>query len=239
MSMLMPLSSPASTPAVHRDESQDAEAARPKSPEPARPKSRSSFISKIIPSSFRSPASSTSPEKVRTSSDKLSPTKLVNSLDQNPQQSPSHKFPQSPSSSNKNKGASPIRGGASSPVKLPSKVVSKPKPKKITKYDTTHHVSKLAVEDDYDGNRAKKPERPVIDEEERKLLKLILNGNENVRSIYLFIYFMYYLYLPRSVFIWLLLCRFQCMIQTYYFYSSYAYLLRNFKNGMIRDDVAV
>jgi hypothetical protein len=159
---------------------------------PARPKSRSSFMSMILPTSMMpgGGASASGTERVsspprsgKNSPEKPSGAAAGSSSSKTPTVSPSKNSSApspskvaAPPSKGKEKSASKLFGG---PAQKAAAVKPKEKKeKKENKYDTDLHPSKLS--DEAPRGSVGKPERPTITAEERKMLNLILSGNENV-----------------------------------------------------------
>lgn len=174
---------------------------------PARPKSRSSFISMLLPDPDRakSPARSSIGSSLLSSilpTSFLSPGGSASAAaategNDSPGKPKGGASRASAGEGGSGKG-SPSKGKSPLPVRTapaPGKVATsgspskagaaaapiQPKPKKVTKYDVSAHASKLAVDEGEGKVRTGKPEKPIITRDERKMLDLILSGNENVR----------------------------------------------------------
>lgn len=177
-----PMVSPVSVHApasAHSPASAEPEAAESRSL--SRPKSRSSFVNMLYSTASAAAAATSSV----ASSVSTAATATVHSISN---KSPMKSRPPSANgetstlgrflspSRNAPTGSSKKGGG----VNTSAKMTSSAKAKKDTKYDLNVHKSKLLVRDE--RQIVRRPVKPQLTREDRKIMDLILSGNENVRQ---------------------------------------------------------
>ena len=145
----------------------------------SRPKSRSSFVNMLYSTASAAAAATSSV----ASSVSTAATATVHSISN---KSPMKSRPPSASGETSTLGRflSPSRNaptGSSKKggVNTSAKMTSSAKVKKDTKYDLNVHKSKLLVRDE--RQIVRRPVKPQLTREDRKIMDLILSGNENVR----------------------------------------------------------
>lgn len=154
-----------------------------------RPKSRG-FVSMLISSASSAAAAASSATSAAATATANTMSSMSSKI------SPMKSRPPSASAGKKNeKENSP--GKAKMNTKTPNKAAQGApgganKAKKVTKYDIDVYKSKLSVEDS--EHVVKKMEKPQISAEEKKILELVLAGNENV------IFFLPYCFIHREYF---------------------------------------
>ena len=147
----------------------------------SRPKSRSSFVNMLYSTASAAAAATSSV----ASSVSTAATATVHSISN---VSPMKSRPPSASGETSTLGRflSPSRNAPTGSAKkgggvnTSAKMTSSAKAKKDTKYDLNVHKSKLLVRDE--RQIVRRPVKPQLTREDRKIMDLILSGNENVRQ---------------------------------------------------------
>ena len=175
-----PIVSPGSAPAsAHSPAPAESEATESRSL--SRPKSRSSFVNMLYSTASAAAAATSSV----ASSVSTAATATVHSISN---VSPMKSRPPSASGETSTLGRflSPSRNAPTGSAKkgggvnTSAKMTSSAKAKKDTKYDLNVHKSKLLVRDE--RQIVRRPVKPQLTREDRKIMDLILSGNENVRQ---------------------------------------------------------